>query len=201
MAFAPAPNLAFYDDLARELALRKLTVTDVHALFLNAAQMFSARARRDVLSVEGQVTRMLGAGFWSSIPRTFWTTRNGSICMWPTRHEAAAGGGHGACHPRAAERRRADCAGKRPALARYARDERRRGDGAAGRGARLPRDVGRAARPGPSQPRPVAGARWATGSSCCTCTTRSAASSIIRRLRSIGGRSSRSSSARRRRSV
>jgi sugar phosphate isomerase/epimerase len=60
--FAQAPNLAFYNDLAREIKLRKLIVTDVHALFLNAAQMFSAQARRDVLAVEGEVTRTLGAG-------------------------------------------------------------------------------------------------------------------------------------------
>jgi sugar phosphate isomerase/epimerase len=59
--FQRQPRLSFYQDLARELSLRKLTVTDVHALFLNAAQMFSARAKREVLSVEGQVTRMLGA--------------------------------------------------------------------------------------------------------------------------------------------
>jgi sugar phosphate isomerase/epimerase len=59
--FQRQPKLSFYQDLARELALRRLTVTDVHALFLNAAQMFSARARRQVLSIEGQVTRMLGA--------------------------------------------------------------------------------------------------------------------------------------------
>ena len=60
--FSQTPNLAFYNDLAREITLRKLTVTDVHALFLNAAQMFSARARREVLGVEGEVTRILGAG-------------------------------------------------------------------------------------------------------------------------------------------
>jgi sugar phosphate isomerase/epimerase len=60
-AFSQKPNLAFYADLARELQLRKLTVTDVHALFLNAAQMFSARARRMVLAVEGQVAQALGA--------------------------------------------------------------------------------------------------------------------------------------------
>ncbi len=59
--FQRQPRLSFYQDLARELSLRKLAVTDVHALFLNTAQMFSARARREVLSVEGQVTRMLGA--------------------------------------------------------------------------------------------------------------------------------------------
>ena len=59
--FAQAPNLAFYNDLAREIKLRKLIVTDVHALFLNTAQMFSAQARRDVLAVEGEVTRTLGA--------------------------------------------------------------------------------------------------------------------------------------------
>jgi len=59
--FARTPNLAFYDELVPELRVRKLLVTDVHALFLNAAQMFSARARRDVLSAEGMVTRMLGA--------------------------------------------------------------------------------------------------------------------------------------------
>jgi sugar phosphate isomerase/epimerase len=61
-AFQRRPRLSFYQDLARELSLRKLAVTDAHALFLNAAQMFSARARREVLSIEGQVTRMLGAG-------------------------------------------------------------------------------------------------------------------------------------------
>ena len=60
--FQRQPRLSFYQDLARELSLRKLAVTDVHALFLNTAQMFSARARREVLSIEGQVTRMLGAG-------------------------------------------------------------------------------------------------------------------------------------------
>jgi sugar phosphate isomerase/epimerase len=60
--FARTPNLAFYTDLARELALRKLTVTDVHALVLNGAQMFSARARRDVLALAGQITQTLGAG-------------------------------------------------------------------------------------------------------------------------------------------
>ena len=60
--FDQTPNLAFYGELARELKVRKLTVTDVHALFLNAAQMFSARARRAVLSIEGQVTQALGAG-------------------------------------------------------------------------------------------------------------------------------------------
>lgn len=60
-SFERRPRLSFYQDLARELSLRKLTVTDVHALFLNAAQMFSAQAKREVLSVEGQVTRMLGA--------------------------------------------------------------------------------------------------------------------------------------------
>jgi sugar phosphate isomerase/epimerase len=59
--FAQAPNLAFYNDLAREIKLRKLIVTDVHALFLDAAQMFSARARRDVLAIEGQVTQAMGA--------------------------------------------------------------------------------------------------------------------------------------------
>lgn len=59
--FARTPNLAFYDELVPELRVRKLLVTDVHALFLNAAQMFSARARREVLSAEGVVTRMLGA--------------------------------------------------------------------------------------------------------------------------------------------
>jgi sugar phosphate isomerase/epimerase len=59
--FTRAPNLAFYDDLARELRVRKLIVTDVHALFLDAAQMFSARARREVLAAEGTITRMLGA--------------------------------------------------------------------------------------------------------------------------------------------
>ena len=59
--FQRRPNLNFYRDLARELALRKLTVTDVHALFLNAAQMFSARAKREVLSAEAQATQMLGA--------------------------------------------------------------------------------------------------------------------------------------------
>jgi sugar phosphate isomerase/epimerase len=59
--FTRTPNLAFYTDLAREIALRKLIVTDVHALFLNAAQMFSARSRCEVLSAEGQITRMLGA--------------------------------------------------------------------------------------------------------------------------------------------
>jgi sugar phosphate isomerase/epimerase len=56
------PRLEFYSDLARELKIRRLAVTDVHALFLNAAQMFSARSRRDVLAVEGEVTRILGAG-------------------------------------------------------------------------------------------------------------------------------------------
>jgi sugar phosphate isomerase/epimerase len=60
--FDQTPDLAFYSELARELKVRKLTVTDVHALFLNAAQMFSARARRAVLSIEGQVTQALGAG-------------------------------------------------------------------------------------------------------------------------------------------
>jgi sugar phosphate isomerase/epimerase len=60
--FDQTPNLAFYAELARELKLRKLTVTDVHALFLNAAQMFSAQARRVALSIEGQVTQTLGAG-------------------------------------------------------------------------------------------------------------------------------------------
>ena len=60
--FDQTPDLAFYSELARELKVRKLTVTDVHALFLNAAQMFSARARRAVLSIEGQVTKALGAG-------------------------------------------------------------------------------------------------------------------------------------------
>ena len=60
--FQRQPNLNFYKDLAREMALRKLTVTDVHALFLNAAQMFSARAKREVLSAESQVTQMVGAG-------------------------------------------------------------------------------------------------------------------------------------------
>ena len=60
--FYQTPNLAFYGELAREINLRKLTVTDVHALVLNAEQMFSARARRAVLSIEGQVTRTLGAG-------------------------------------------------------------------------------------------------------------------------------------------
>lgn len=59
--FEQQPNLAFYGELARELALRKLKVTDVHALFLNAAQMFSAQARRAVLAAEGEVTRLLGA--------------------------------------------------------------------------------------------------------------------------------------------
>jgi len=59
--FNQTPNLAFYSDLAREIALRKLTVTDVHALFLNAAQMFSAKARCDALSIAGQVTRAVGA--------------------------------------------------------------------------------------------------------------------------------------------
>jgi len=59
--FRCQPRLPFYSDLARELKIRKLAVTDVHALFLNAAQMFSARARREVMSIEGQVTRMLGA--------------------------------------------------------------------------------------------------------------------------------------------
>ena len=60
--FTRTPNLAFYSDLARELALRKLTVTDVHALFLNGAQMFSARSRREVLALAGQITQTLGAG-------------------------------------------------------------------------------------------------------------------------------------------
>jgi len=55
------PNLAFYADLARELKIRKLTVTDVHALFLNAAQMFSAQARCGVLAAEGQAAQTLGA--------------------------------------------------------------------------------------------------------------------------------------------
>lgn len=59
--FRCQPRLEFYSDLARELRIRKLVVTDVHALFLNAAQMFSARSRRDVLAVEGEVTRVLGA--------------------------------------------------------------------------------------------------------------------------------------------
>jgi sugar phosphate isomerase/epimerase len=60
--FDQTPDLAFYGELTRELQVRKLTVTDVHALFLNAAQMFSVRARRAVLSVEGQVTKVLGSG-------------------------------------------------------------------------------------------------------------------------------------------
>jgi len=55
------PGLTFYSDLARELEVRKLVVTDVHALFLNAAQMFSAQVRRDMLAVEGEATRLLGA--------------------------------------------------------------------------------------------------------------------------------------------
>jgi len=59
--FDRKPNFAFYTALAREIKVRKLTVTDVHALFLDAAQMFSARARREVLAAEGVVTRMLGA--------------------------------------------------------------------------------------------------------------------------------------------
>ena len=58
--FSQTPNLAFYNDLAREITLRKLTVTDVHALFLNAAQMFSAKARCDALSIAGQITRAIG---------------------------------------------------------------------------------------------------------------------------------------------
>jgi sugar phosphate isomerase/epimerase len=58
--FEQKPNFAFYADLARELKLRKLVVTDVHALFLNAAQMFSARARRETLVAEGVVAQMLG---------------------------------------------------------------------------------------------------------------------------------------------
>jgi sugar phosphate isomerase/epimerase len=57
--FTRTPNLAFYTDLAREIALRKLIVTDIHALFLDTAQMFSARSRREVLAAEGQVARML----------------------------------------------------------------------------------------------------------------------------------------------
>jgi sugar phosphate isomerase/epimerase len=60
--FHQKPNFAFYAELARELALRKLIVTDVHALFLNAAQMFSARARRETLVAEGVVAQMLGVG-------------------------------------------------------------------------------------------------------------------------------------------
>jgi sugar phosphate isomerase/epimerase len=59
--FQQKPNFVFYADLARELKIRRLTVTGVHALFLNAAQMFSARARRGVLVAEGVATRMLGA--------------------------------------------------------------------------------------------------------------------------------------------
>lgn len=55
------PRRSFYSDLARELQVRKLAVTDAHALFLNAAQMFSAKARCDVLFVEGEITHMLGA--------------------------------------------------------------------------------------------------------------------------------------------
>ncbi len=59
--FQRRPNLNFYRDLARELALRKLAVTDVHTLFLNTTQMFSARAKREVLSAEAQAAQMLGA--------------------------------------------------------------------------------------------------------------------------------------------
>ena len=59
--FRMEPNFTFYADLARELKIRKLTLTDVHALFLNAAQMFSAQARRGVLTAEGQVVQALGA--------------------------------------------------------------------------------------------------------------------------------------------
>lgn len=66
--FARTPNLAFYTDLARELALRKLAVTDVHALFLNGTQMFSARSRCDVLAAGGQIARMLGAGILTVHP-------------------------------------------------------------------------------------------------------------------------------------
>ena len=50
--FTRTPNLAFYTDLAREIALRKLIVTDIHALFLDTAQMFSARSRLPLLRDE-----------------------------------------------------------------------------------------------------------------------------------------------------
>lgn len=59
--FQRKPNLDLYMLLVRELALRKLTVSDVHAVFLNTPQMFSSRVRCELLKIEAQIVRTLGA--------------------------------------------------------------------------------------------------------------------------------------------
>ena len=59
--FRRQANLAFYETLAQEIALRRLTVVALHAPRLTGHQAFSQRARREVLALSGRVASLLGA--------------------------------------------------------------------------------------------------------------------------------------------
>jgi len=59
--FRRRANLAFYETLAQEIALRRLTVVALQAPRLTDHQTFSRRARREVLALSGQVAGLLGA--------------------------------------------------------------------------------------------------------------------------------------------
>jgi len=194
--FDQTPNLAFYGELARELKLRKLTVTGVHALFLNAAQMFSAQARRAVLAVEGEVTRLLGAEILVVHPTDILESEE-----WLDLYCDDARMPAPLVESIVSVIRELQSGGVRIALENVQHWRGTCGTNDAETMARLVMNLAVTRRwtCGAAWTVPASTGGWslsATASPCITCTTRWEALNITRRLLLTGGTSSRSSSAR-----